>query len=89
MKTGKLRKTLAIIGIALLVLLYVLAFIFALTDNPNSMRMFAISIVATVIIPVFIYVITLFLKLGKDKKDFNEDIARGEFVEEDTDNKTY
>jgi len=79
-KNNKTRKLLAIVGIIILVGLYVMAFVFALTENPNSMRMFAVSIVATVIIPVCIYVINMFLKLGQDKREFSEEIAAGKFV---------
>lgn len=67
----------AILCIVLLVGLYVMDFILAITDNPNSMRMFAVSIVLTVIIPVFAYVYTMIFKMAKDRKEYNEQATSG------------
>lgn len=77
----KTRQILAIIGIVLLVLLYAATLFFALTENPNSMRMFAASMVATVVIPVFIWVINMFMKMGRDRSKLNNEVAAGKYIE--------
>lgn len=77
----KVRRIVAIIGIILLVALYIMTLVFAVTDNPESMHMFAMSIIATVVIPVFIYVLTMFMKMGKNRGELNEKIASGEFAD--------
>ena len=53
MKKGK--RILAVIGIIVLLGLYAAAFIFALTDDPNSMNYFLAAIVATVIVPALLW----------------------------------
>ena len=61
----KAKQILAIIGVILLVALYVTTLIFAITDNTGTMSMFVASVVATVVIPVLIWVCTFIFKLLK------------------------
>ena len=65
----KLKQICALIGIILLVGLYVSTLVFALIDNPASMSMLKASIMATVIIPVFIWILSRVANHMKDKKD--------------------
>ncbi len=65
----KIKQILAITGIVLLVGMYVMTIVFALLDNPKTFHMLGASIAATVIIPVIIWVIGIFIKLDKKEDD--------------------
>ncbi len=56
----KIKRTLAIAGVVLLVLLYLLSLIFAIMDFVGWQRWFFASMGATIILPAFIW-INLFL----------------------------
>ena len=60
MKNG--RRILAWIGIALILLMYVLTIIFAIMDNPNAKNWLMAAIFCTVAVPVIIYAIQLAVK---------------------------
>lgn len=62
----KVKRILAILGVILLAALYVITLICAITDNTDTMRMFTASVVATVVIPVLIWVYTFIYKLLKN-----------------------
>lgn len=55
MKDGKLKRILALMGVALLVGMYLLTLIFAFTDPTEGKNWLKASIVCTIFIPVFIY----------------------------------
>ncbi|MBQ4530309.1 MAG: hypothetical protein IJA36_06835 [Lachnospiraceae bacterium] len=59
----KAKKVLAIIGIIFLAGLYVSSLIFALIDSELSFKLLQVSLYATVIIPILIYIYTLIYKL--------------------------
>lgn len=61
----KPKQILAIIGVVILVGLYVLTIVAALLDNPQTFKLLGASIGATVIIPVIIWVVGIFVKMGK------------------------
>ena len=71
----KVKRILAIIGIVLLVSLYVITIILALTDDPSTMNAFRASVYCTFLIPVLIWAYTFIYKLLKnnygDKPDHN------------------
>lgn len=69
----KAKQILAIIGIILLVGLYVMTFIFAIIDNPNTMHMLGASLVATIIIPAGIWIIGIFVRLSSPAKEPDDD----------------
>ncbi len=62
----KVKRLLAIIGILLLVSMYILTLMLALTDDPNTMNAFRASIYCTVLIPVLIWAYTFIYKLLKN-----------------------
>ncbi len=62
----KVKRLLAIIGILLLVSMYILTLVLALTDDPNTMNAFRASIYCTVLIPVLIWAYTFIYKLLKN-----------------------
>ncbi|MCR5545047.1 MAG: hypothetical protein K6F30_01020 [Lachnospiraceae bacterium] len=64
----KAKQFLAIIGILLLVGLYVLTFVLAIIDDPNTMKLLSASIVATIVIPAGIWIIGIFVKLSSPSK---------------------
>ena len=65
----KTKKILAIIGIIFMAGLYLSSLIFALIGSELSFKLLQVSLYATVIIPILIYVYTLLYKLlHKDEK---------------------
>lgn len=66
MKT--IKRILAIAGSLLLVALYVITIVLALTDDPNTMNAFRASIYCTVLVPVLIWAYSFIYKLLKNDK---------------------
>ena len=62
----KIKRILAIIGIILLVSLYVITIVLALTDDPNTMNAFRASVYCTFLVPVLIWAYTFIYKLLKN-----------------------
>ena len=56
------KQILAVVGLLLIVGMYVASFVFALTAKPGAEGMFMASLVATVIIPIVLYI---FIALDK------------------------
>ena len=65
----KLRSITALLGIIILVGLYVLTFIFALIDDPNTMHLLGGPIAATIVIPIMLWVINTYIKISKRNRD--------------------
>lgn len=55
----KLKQILAIIAIVLLVAMYGITLVFAIFDNPNTLRLLGLSFGATIFIPVLLWVVIL------------------------------
>lgn len=62
----KIKRLLAVIGILLLISLYVITLVLALTDDPNTMNAFRASIYCTVLVPVLIWAYTFVYRLLKN-----------------------
>ena len=62
----KVKRFLAIIGIILLVSLYIITFVLALTDDPHTMNAFRASLYCTFLVPVLIWAYTFIYKLLKN-----------------------
>jgi prepilin signal peptidase PulO-like enzyme (type II secretory pathway) len=63
------KQIAALIGVALLVLLYVLLLVFALFDFEGSENMFRVCLAGTVAIPIFIWIyMYLYDKLVKNRE---------------------
>lgn len=72
----KVKQIIAILGVVLLLGLYVITLIMAITDNSSTMSMFEASVVATILIPVLLWTYTFIYKLlkkyyGPDKDSAN------------------
>ena len=67
------KRILALIGVIILFFMYLSTLIFALMDSPNTMGFFKASIACTIFIPVLLYAIMLFAKLGKNDDPFPEE----------------
>ena len=61
----KAKQVFAILGIILLVSLYVATLVFAIIDNPKTYTMLGVSIGATIVIPVMLWVMGVFLRIAK------------------------
>ena len=69
----KTKQVLAIIGIILLVSLYVITLICAITDNTSTMQVFMASVFATVVIPVMIWAYSFIFRLIKKNSQEKEE----------------
>lgn len=58
-----MKRILALIGVGLLVLLYVLTLIFALIKSPEAVYWFQASLVATILVPCLIYAYQLIYRV--------------------------
>ena len=61
----KTKRILALIGVALLVGLYVASLVFALLDSPMAKDLLTASIVASVFVPVMLFVFNLVHRMVK------------------------
>ena len=66
------KRILAIAGIVILVLLYLLTFILAIMNHPDTGRLLMASIVCTVFIPVMIHLLLMMNNARKGKSVFDE-----------------
>lgn len=64
-----LKRLLAVIGIILLAGMYILSFVFALTDNSNSGGMLMASLYATVFVPILLYAFLLVYKWNRHEDE--------------------
>lgn len=73
----KVKQILAILGIVLLLGLYVITLIMAVTDNTSTLSMLEASVVATILIPILMWAYSFIYRLLKkyygSDKDKNED----------------
>ena len=70
----KVKQILAILGVALLLGLYVITLIMAITDNTSTMSMLEASVVATILIPILMWAYSFIYRLlkkyyGSDKDE--------------------
>lgn len=71
----KIKQILAICGIILLISLYIITLILAITDNSGTMNMFFASVVATIIIPVLLWAYALIYRLTHNKESVEDDTS--------------
>ncbi len=73
----KVKQILAILGVVLLLGLYVITLIMAVTDNTSTLSMLEASVVATILIPILMWAYSFIYRLLKkyygSDKDENED----------------
>ena len=82
----KIKRILAIIGIILLVSLYVITIVLALTDDPNTMNAFRASVYCTFLVPGLIWACTFIYRLLKNNHGDKPSDSTG--VQDDADNKS-
>lgn len=73
----KVKQILAILGVVLLLGLYVITLIMAVTDNTSTLSMLEASVVATILIPILMWAYSFIYRLLKkyygSDKDENKD----------------
>ena len=84
------KKIISFAAIALLLLLYIATFISAIFTTPVTPELFKVCVLATFVIPVFLYAYLLIYKLMKDraeaaKEEINEAIRAGASSEAEAD----
>lgn len=84
------RRILAILGIVLLIGLYLTSLVLSLIHSPQALNFLKISLAATVIIPIILYFILMFMKIAKPKPEAEEKVFADEkddpFSDEDFNN---
>lgn len=69
----KLKRILAVIGVILLAGMYISTLIFSLMKGEVAWDLFRVSVICTLIIPVFLYGYMLIYKYLKHRNDGPED----------------
>ncbi len=71
----KLKRILALLGVVILVAMYLLTLVFALSSSPNAHNMLMASIACTVIVPCLLYGMILIARVlgGRNSTDTGED----------------
>jgi uncharacterized membrane protein len=82
----KAKQIIAVIGIIALVLLYASTLVAAILDSTSTMRYLTASIGATIIIPVFIWVIEIFLRIAPKNESEEELFTDSSSSEDDNSN---
>ncbi|SEI39055.1 hypothetical protein SAMN02910453_0100 [Lachnospiraceae bacterium A10] len=82
----KAKQIIAVIGIIALVLLYASTLVAAILDSTSTMRYLTASIGATIIIPVFIWVIEIFLRIAPKNEPEEELFTDSSSSEDDNSN---
>ena len=82
------KQIVAVVGLLLIVGMYVASFVFALTAKPGAEGMFMASLVATVIVPIVLYIFIVLDKIArknapegmslKELRQYNKRIKNGE-----------
>lgn len=70
----KAKQTAAIIAIVLLIGMYVLTLILALTDHSETQAMLKASLYSTMVIPVMLYVFIFLTRMFKNKSKENLEV---------------
>jgi len=66
----KMKRIVALIGVILLLSLYALTIVGALTASPNSAALFQASIYSTIVVPIMLYAyILVYRVVKKDSQD--------------------
>lgn len=68
MKYTKTQRVMAWVGIACLLLLYVISFFLGISGSESAFPMFLASLLATFFIPTMIYLFQMFINWARDKK---------------------
>lgn len=69
----KIKQILAILGVVLLLGLYVITLIMAVTDNTSTLSMLEASVVATILIPILMWAYSFIYRLLKKYYGSDED----------------
>lgn len=69
----KSKRIIALIGVAFLILLYIVTFIAAIFSSPSFKGLFVACLYSTIIVPILLYA---FLMIGKILKKDKENITK-------------
>ena len=69
----RVKQILAILGIVVLVGLYILTLVFAITDNSSTQSLLAASIFATIVVPVLLWAYSFIYRMVTHKDDTPSD----------------
>ncbi|MBR4725753.1 MAG: hypothetical protein IK071_08250 [Lachnospiraceae bacterium] len=75
---NKVRRIAAIIGIILLLGMYVVAFVAGVGKWEHSHEVFMVALYMTIAVPVIIYIMQAFYKLGKKKNGESPEQSPGD-----------
>lgn len=74
----QIRRIIAIIGAALLAILYLITLMCAIFDTSSGMFLFKASVMCTVLVPILIWGYTVIYRLakGKDEQELQETLQK-------------
>ncbi|MDD3219612.1 MAG: HAD family phosphatase [Lachnospiraceae bacterium] len=75
----KVKQVLALVGVALLLIMYGSTLFFAMSNKPNASQWFMASLFCTIAVPVFLYALTMvanYIKKNKEVDEMKETIQR-------------
>ncbi|MCR4908392.1 MAG: hypothetical protein K5985_06120 [Lachnospiraceae bacterium] len=67
-----IKRILALAGVVLLAALYIASLVFAVIGSPWAMRLFLLSVLLTIIIPVMIHLLLMMINIRRGKKLYDE-----------------
>lgn len=76
----RIKRILAMIGIVLLVMMYLLTLLSAIFDTGSSMALFRVSVIGTVLVPILLwgYLVIYRIAKGKDDLELQDTLQRME-----------
>lgn len=76
----RIKRILAVMGIVLLVLMYLVTLLSAVFDRGSSMALFRASVICTVLVPILLwgYLVIYRIAKGKDDKELKDTLQRME-----------
>ncbi len=66
------KRILALAGVILLAALYICSLIFAIIGSPMATRLFLLSVLMTIIVPVMIHMLLMMINIRHGKKLYDE-----------------
>ncbi len=64
----KTQRIIALVGVVLLIILYIVTLIAAITTSPKAPALFQMSVGASILLPIMFWLYIRFAKLFADKK---------------------
>ncbi len=71
------KRIIALAGVAVLICLYLATLVLALTDSPQTFRLFKISVGLTILVPVLLWIYLAMYRYMEQRRQSNQDASNG------------